>query len=351
MYEGLTYEQILQRMLDRVPLDVDKREGSIIYNAIAPVAAEVKQMQIELDVLLNETFADTASRQYLIKRAAERGIVPKKATHAVLKGEFNMEIPIGSRFTSGVYVFVAMEKIGTNTYRMKSEVAGSEGNLALGTLVPVQYITGLTSAVLTEVLIPGEDEEDTEVFRARYFASFESQEFGGNQADYKAKVNALTGVGGCKVSRTPSGGGTVGIVMISSAYGVPSEVLIDDVQEIVDPVVNSGEGLGIAPIGHQVSVSGVVASEIAVETSITYAPGWDWEALEPYAQAAIDAYFLELRQSWQDEAQIIVRIAQIESRLLNLAGVLDVSGTKLNGATTNTVLEANEIPERGTLIG
>ena len=90
MYEGLTYEQILQRMLDRAPLDVDKREGSIIYNAIAPVAAEVKQMQIELDVLLNETFADTASRQYLIKRAAERGIIPKKATHAVLKGEFNM---------------------------------------------------------------------------------------------------------------------------------------------------------------------------------------------------------------------------------------------------------------------
>ena len=33
MYENQTYEAILRRMLERVPEQIDKREGSIIYDA------------------------------------------------------------------------------------------------------------------------------------------------------------------------------------------------------------------------------------------------------------------------------------------------------------------------------
>lgn len=352
MYESITFEQILQRMLDRVPSDVDKREGSVIYNALAPAAAEVKQMQIELDVILNETFADTASREYLIKRAAERGLSPELASKAILKGVFNLStVPIGSRFTAGEYVFEAIEQISAGQYRMRAETAGADPNTALGAMVPVQYIAGLTSAVLTEVLIPGEDDEDTEIFRSRYFASFESQAFGGNRADYKTKVNSLTGVGGCKVTRTPGGGGTVGVVIIDSTYGVPSGALINDVQTALDPTVNAGAGLGIAPIGHVATVTGVTADTIDIATTITYAPGWNWTALKPYAEAAVDAYFLELRQSWQGETQIIVRISQIESRFLDLTGVVDITGTTLDGVAANKTLGVNEIPARGVISG
>ena len=35
MYEEMTYENILQQMLDRVTSDVDKREGSVIFDALA----------------------------------------------------------------------------------------------------------------------------------------------------------------------------------------------------------------------------------------------------------------------------------------------------------------------------
>ena len=44
MYENVTYEDILQRMLDRVPDSMDKREGSIIYDALAPAAVELQLM-------------------------------------------------------------------------------------------------------------------------------------------------------------------------------------------------------------------------------------------------------------------------------------------------------------------
>ena len=40
----MTYEEILQRMLGRVPNTIDKREGSLIYTALAPAAAELIQM-------------------------------------------------------------------------------------------------------------------------------------------------------------------------------------------------------------------------------------------------------------------------------------------------------------------
>ena len=76
MYEGMTFDFILEKMLKNVPKDIDKREGSIIYDAVAPAAAELAQLYIELDCVLTETFADTAGRQYLVMRAAERGIEP-----------------------------------------------------------------------------------------------------------------------------------------------------------------------------------------------------------------------------------------------------------------------------------
>lgn len=43
-------------------------------------------------------------------------------------------------------------------------------------------------------MIPGEDREDTEDLRTRYFNSFNAQAFGGNVQDYLEKTNAIPGV-------------------------------------------------------------------------------------------------------------------------------------------------------------
>lgn len=69
MYEDMTYEYILKRMLSKVSSSVDKREGSIIYDALAPAAAELVQAYISIDTVMQETYGLTASREYLIKRA------------------------------------------------------------------------------------------------------------------------------------------------------------------------------------------------------------------------------------------------------------------------------------------
>ena len=229
---------LLRRTLARIPSNLDKREGSVIYLAVAPMIVELAQAYIQMDVILQETFADTASREYLIRRAAERGLEPYPATCAVLRGTFDCDVPIGSRFYIDTLHYTVIEKEAAGTYRLQCEEPGEEGNTRFGQMIPVEYITGLKKAELTELLIPGTAEEDTEVFRERYFASFDSLAFGGNRADYKEKVMGLGGVGDVKVYRATAEDGSpmaghVKIVVLDASWDIPDEVLLEEIQELI----------------------------------------------------------------------------------------------------------------------
>ena len=46
---------------------------------------------------------------------------------------------------------------------------------------------------------------------------------------------------------------------------------------------------------------------------------------------------------------ILVRISQIESRLLDVEGIVDIGGTALNGAENNLALGVDSIAKRGTV--
>lgn len=69
MFENQTYESILQRMLDRVSDSLDKREGSVIWDTHSPTALEFQNLYLELENMLQEAYGDTASREFLIRRA------------------------------------------------------------------------------------------------------------------------------------------------------------------------------------------------------------------------------------------------------------------------------------------
>ena len=113
MFESKTFETLLAQKLARVPKKLDKREGSIIYDALAPNAFETAMVYAAMDVVLDETFADTASRKYLVRRCAERGITPRPATVATAKGSFNIDVPIGSRFSCDKFNWIVREKSGS----------------------------------------------------------------------------------------------------------------------------------------------------------------------------------------------------------------------------------------------
>jgi len=351
VYESLTFDVLLKRMLDRVSNSLDKREGSIIYDATAPAANELQNAYINLDIMVDEAYADTASRYYLVKRAAERGLRPYLATRAIVKAQFNIDVPIGERFSLDDLNYIARERISEGVFKLECEQEGVKPNSYLGTLIPIEYIEGLTKAEITEILVPGEDEEDTEHFRQRYFNSLDSQAFGGNQRDYIEKVESIAGVGAVKVYPVWNGGGTVKLVITNSENKKPSHTLVEQVQTAIDPVQNQGQRLGIAPIGHVVTVEGVRETPVNITTKITYQDDWSWPAIGGYVNSAIDKYFAQLSAEWANQENITVRISQIESALLGVTGVLDITGTTLNGAEQNLVLDANSIPIRGAVSG
>ncbi|WP_270943170.1 baseplate J/gp47 family protein [Romboutsia lituseburensis] len=348
MFENITYEYILQSMLDRVPSVFDKREGSIIYNALAPSASELAEAYIMLNILADESYVDTASYSGLIKKCKERGIFSQEATSTIAKGKFNIDIPLGSRFSLDNFNYVAIEKISTGIYKLQCEDTGPILNL--GNLIPIEYIEGLETATLTEILVNGEFEEDEESLRKRYYNSLESEAYGGNIADYKDKVNKLPDIGGVKVYPVWKGGGTTKLVIINSNFDIPSETVINQTQEKIDPVQNHGKGLGIAPIGHTVTVAGVDSTSINITTNITYQDGWSFEELKTSLEKCIDDYFKELNMSWESTENIIIRISQIETRILNLEGVLDIENTLINNTASNYIADKDSIVKRGDIV-
>ena len=347
MYENITYEDILQRMLDRVPNTMDKREGSIIFDTLAPAAVELQLMYIELDVIMNEAFADTASREYLIRRASERGIIPEPATNAILKGVFTPATVdvLGKRFNCGTLNYVATEKITDGEYQMRCETTGLDGNANLGQMIPIEYIEGLEAAELTEILIPGEDEEDTEVFRKRYFNSFESQAFGGNISDYKQKTNSIQGVGNTRVTPVWNGGGTVLLTIVNSNFEPASDELIQSVQETIDPTQDAS-GKGLAPIGHIVTVNSAEGVAVNVTTNISYESNYSFDVLKTQIEEVIENYLSELRETWGNNDYLIVRSSQIDARLLDIVGIVDIQNTYVNGMK-NFAAKGHQIPVMG----
>ncbi|MBQ3067857.1 MAG: baseplate J/gp47 family protein [Oscillospiraceae bacterium] len=351
MYENVTYEDILQRMLDRVPNIIDKREGSIIYDALAPAAIELQLMYIEFDVILKETFGDTASREYLIRRAAERGIKPYEASCTILRAistPANISIPIGARFSLDDLNYVTIEKLADGEYKVQCETAGKIGNKYFGTLIPIEYIAGLETIEITELLIPGEDEEETEALRTRYFETFKTNAYGGNQKDYIQKTNAINGVGATKVTPIWNGGGTVLLTILNSEFNKASDTLIASVQNEIDPT-SDGSGVGIAPIGHIVTVNTAEEVPVNISTSITFKDGYSFVTLQSEIIAAIESYLLEIRKGWANESESIVRISLIDAKILNLEGVVDVSNTEINGFSVNLTLNGYEIPILGEI--
>lgn len=198
MFETKTYEALLASALARVSSGIDKREGSMVMNGVAPSMAELAQLYIGLDFVFTATYLATAPREYLIKRAADRNMSPYPPSAAVFRAEFNIEVPVGTRFSCEDLNFVVTARMDTSedtatglSHRVTCETAGAQANGYTGQLIPIEYVDGLTHAELVELLIPGDDEEDTEVFRQRVLDSFKSQAFGGNQADYIEKVKAM----------------------------------------------------------------------------------------------------------------------------------------------------------------
>ncbi|SUB57697.1 baseplate J/gp47 family protein [Peptoniphilus lacrimalis] len=363
IFDENTFENVLERNLDRISDEFDKREGSVIYDAIAPIAIEISLLYSYLDFLFKNAFGDTANRYWLIERAKERGIEPYNATKAVIIGRFDAKLNIGDRFfIDDIYYTVSKlqkEEKGMFFYELICNEKGRVGNLKGGKLTPTRTIRNLNLAEIYKLAILGEDEEGTEDFRQRYFETIKSIAYGGNIDDYRKKVKAIDGVGLVKVIPVWNGGGTVKLIITDSEFKEPTSELISKVQEIIDPIPFHQKGVGVAPIGHYVTVVGAKLKKINITCEILKSRNSNLEEIKREVKSNIEEYFKGQREKWGTYEKVDsniyiendIRLAKITSIVLNVADVIDYETIKFTDTDKKIFeLSEDELPVLGDVI-
>lgn len=341
MYEAMTYETILQRMLEQVPNTLDKREGSVIYDALAPAAAELAQAYIEMDSNLKLAFADTSRDEYLAMRAAEMGVDRIAATYALRKGFFYtadnapLEVKPGSRFSIETLNYTAIARISAGQYTLQCEVAGEAGNIPFGSMLPVDYIEGLAKAELADILKPGEDEETDASLLARYHFRVRQPITSGNIYHYKQWAREVAGVGDAKIFPLWAGSGTVKVAIADSDLQPAIPALVSTVAQYLETV---------RPIGATVTVVSATGKTINIAVTVTLAAGVGLQGVYESFTTAVQAYLKEIAFS-----STYVSHARIGTLLLAVPGVDDYSGLTLNGVAGNAMLADEEIPVLGSI--
>lgn len=353
MYEDRTQDVITEEMLEDFGANVRTDVGSLAFNAVVKTASELEDVYTDLETQEDNALPDTMDLVHLIRFAAERGTTYKYATNAIVKAVFLQEMSIGDRLSCEDYIYTITEPVEGEalTYLMECEEDGTGPNTITGQLEPVDYIDGYNGGQIVEVSVPGTDDEDEEVFRARVIGSYTSLAFGGNKADFRQYIDSLSGIGGCKVKRRDPNSEYINIYIIDSSFGAASSSLVAIVQDLVDPTQSQGEGDGKAAVNQKAIIQSAGSVTINVSATLTLDTGYDIEEIAPQVPEKIEAYLLDMRKKWESNEQTedVVRIARVEAAILTIEGVLDVTDMLLNGAASNVGISWTNIPSLGTV--
>lgn len=362
-----TFEEIQSRQLAAYPPEYDKREGSVAWDIFAPFSLEERLLFIQMLWMWRNMFGDTAERESLKRIAQDRDVTILSESAAVVEGEFNVFVGQGMRFNYEDLNYVVTKpkesKEGLYYAEMRCEQMGKVGNVSGVDLIPMDNITGLVHARITRILVPGEDEEDTEAFRERYYETIRNKDYGFNISEYVHQVKAMPGVGMCRVYPATPEPGHVTIYLIDSNGNPGSESLVQEVQETLDPVPYNQMGLGRAPIGHYVHVKSAAVDKVNLVIRVQFGAGIAVEAIKAIIREKIGAYFQTLASQYEEAyspipipnaPHLTVRESFVETAILEAnhtvpGAVVDASVEMIGGSPGNHDVIEDGIPVLGTI--
>lgn len=352
MFEGMTYEILLEDVLNNAPEGIDTRPGSIFYDAVSGILVKVAKLYTDLDLVLELTQVQTATGDALDTKASEYGITRLAATKAKYNVTFEGVTPmLGERFyTDGLY-FILKEDEAAQVLYLEAEEAGVGGNgVYEGTnAVPVNSIEGLTAATFGSLYESGTDAEKDDNLRTRVQEKIAGPAENGNKQHYKTWCEGVAGIGRARIFPLWNGPNTVKAVLIDG-NGLPVSASKEaEVQNYIDPatkgytatvggrtyVVGDGLGEGVANLGAHFTAAAALRAEITIAFSAELKSGYTKDAAEQEAATAIAEYFKELVLETEEASDIVVRVSSVGAILSGLSSLLDYSDLTLNGAADN----------------
>ena len=348
-YEDMTYEVILQRMMDRVTSkypNIDTREGSILFNALAPAALELAILYDQLNNVRSESFVKTATREYILMACEQMGmdISVFEASAGVHKGLFDVQVPIGSRWNCELFNYTVLEYIGQENgyyaYKMQCDTKGTSPNNQTGDLTPISDTpSGLSYSKVVECLIEGENETEDEDIVKAYFEYVTNVVSDGNVAQYRRWCNEYDGIGNYKIFPLWNGANTVKVSILSASNRAASSELVSEFQKYLDPNTE-GMGNGVAPIGAFVTVTTATEVPITVSATVKLKEGYsDTTAID----TALSEYFSKIAYD-----KSIVAYMSIGAAILNVEGVELVTDLLVQGEKSDITIGDEQIPVLGT---
>lgn len=333
MWESDTYEAILSDALSRVTSDVDKREGSVIYDALAPACYKLAEYYAQLNHFADLVFGDTAVGEYLDRFVADYGIARKAAVASVRQVTASEAVTVGSRWAIDDVVYDITEELSENTYSATCETPGAVGNTFSGALSNIDN-TSDAAVTLGGILLSGEDEEDDEALRKRFYGKVREPATSGNAAQYRQWALEVPGCGGAKVFPLWNGNGTV-------------KVLVVDDDTMIDPSLPASVSdyiETVRPVGAAVTVDSPAGFRIAVSAAVKL----DGSQTLAAVQAAFTAALTESFKNAVFTAYS-VSYAKIGSLLLSTPGVADYDTLTVNGGMANLTIPGEGIPICGAV--
>lgn len=369
-----TFNNILAEMLSYVPVELNKRDGSLIKTSLAAAAWVIEGLYLDLEYIQRQSFGLYATGEYLDYKVAEAGLTRKQATPCVRYARFNIAPQVGSRFkvaeiSENIYFTLTSAAVNSPDISypdapyiglVTCDEAGTIGNITNSTLVTVGFISGLTTALLLDISIAGTDQESDNALHERYKLAVGKVEFGGNITAYRNFLLAQSGVGAVQVYPVWDGPGTVLCSVVDGDYLPVTSDKLNELQMILCPPDDGGiepseYGYGMAPIGAVATVTTATALNISVTADVKIKPNSSATIAEIQNQAEIEIreYISNLCSEWGTMGSwlsvnysMTIYLNKVLGMLNSIPGVLVANNIKINGNASDLVLT-----EQGTIGG
>lgn len=328
----MEYEKILERCLEKVPDDLDKREGSFMYTALAPLCFEIANMYCEMQNMLDLSYIETAYGEFLDKVSKVFGLTRNEQikNQKIAKIVTDDDI-ISQKFNYDEYIFIVLEKLNSDEYIIEANDYSTEYNDVFGELKSIMNLTTINSAEILSNYVLASNTEEDEHFRSRVIDRIYSKPFGGNISDYQEKILEVSGVSFANVfTAYELDAGHVHIIIA----GENKEAIDADICNNCEILFNGDENnIGIAPIGHNVTISSCTKKEIEISIDVLLSSTANETKILSDIKENISLYINDI-----DFSESVISIMKIATIVLLDTDAIDTSNILINGSPYNLEL-------------
>lgn len=347
--------QILTNMLDNSDPEIDTREGTPTYTAMAPIADELALLYAELtaqeraNFVVDEAGEVTMTGYKLDLFAMAWGEERKpggKATGAVfIFADEPTDVPAGTRLFAPATVNVVFETdfavtahAGGVSVPVTAVDEGIASNLSAGTITGVignlEGILTVTNPAPTDY---GFDAESDEEFAYRFLRNRQNEATSGNAAHYRKWATEVAGILDAYVIPVWNGPNTVKVIVLSANRDAPSPEKIQEVKDYINsirPVFGDAD---------PVTVEAAVEIPINIVATVELDEGVAIEDVQADYEQAMQDYLDTLAFGAVDTA----RVVRLENALLDVIGIIDIPSFTVNGAESNIVIPIGAVAIKG----